>query len=273
MGLFGELLSEPQNGENTTASGVILGVVKQNWDDKHPGMLKVEFLQGETGKNVSNWLPVMTPYAGNGFGLYLLPEIGTQVVLAFEYGNIMEPIVIGCLWNQSDTQPSGAMVEKNSIKTFATKGGNKITIAEEESGKEKLTIETAGGLKISMDEQSKSITLQDKDNKNSVLLDASNGALNFKADKKMVFNVGGKSVLTLDGDATSATLKTSQVTVEAEQTLKLKGQTASLEGNSLNVKGQNTTVEGNALNVTGKGSTKVESSGMLQLKGSMVKIN
>ncbi len=55
------------------------------------------------------------------------------------------------------------------------------------------------------------------------------------------------------------TVKSNNVTVEASQALKLKGQNSSLEGSMMNIKAQ--------------GSFKAESSAMLELKGAMVKIN
>ena len=274
MSLFDELLEEQKENRRQTQSmmGIVYGVVKENWDQDHPGMVKVEILHGESGKNVSDWIPVMSPYAGKEFGAYALPEIGTQAVVAFEMGNLHSPVVIGCLWNQKDPVPPKAANEKNTEKTFVTKGGTRILISDE-GGKEKIEIETKGKLFIGLDDEKQMVAIRDEKADNSISMDCKNGAMVLEAKEKLTLRVNKKDVIALDGKAGSATVKTKQVTVEAEQALKLKGQSGSLEGNSLSVKGQTTKLEGNMLDLAGKGTLKAESNGMLQLKGSMVKIN
>ena len=37
---------------------VTTGLVKNNWDDKHPGMIQAEYFLGTQGKNVTGWMPV-----------------------------------------------------------------------------------------------------------------------------------------------------------------------------------------------------------------------
>lgn len=274
MSLFDEILEDQKEYHRKVQSmmGIVYGVVKENWDQEHPGMVKVEILTGESGKNVSDWMPVMAPYAGPEYGAYMLPEIGTQVVVAFEMGNLSSPLVIGCLWNQKDALPPNTANEKNTAKTLITKGGTRITISDEE-GKEKLEVETKGKLLLRMEDENKTVSLQDENGENRIFLDSQNGAISLEAKEKITLQVGGTAVVTLDGKAGSGEFKTKQITVEAEQALNLKGQSGSLEANSLSVKGESTKMEGNMLELSGKGTLKAESSGMMQLKGSMVQIN
>lgn len=274
MSLFDELLEEQKESRRKIQSmmGIVYGVVKENWDKKHPGMVRVEIIQGETGKNLSDWIPVMAPYGGANFGAYALPEIGTQVIVAFELGNIYSPLVIGCVWNKGDPIPPETADEKNTKKSLLTKGGNRVLLSDEE-GKEKIELETKGRLFVGLDDEKQTLTLRDEKGENSIIMDCKNGAITLLASKKLVLQVDKKPIITLEGGAGSAKVKTGQISVEAEQSLKMKGQTTDLEGNSLNVSGQNVKAEGNMLSLSGKGTLKAESSGMLQLKGSMVKIN
>ena len=74
MGLFDELYQD----DSYRASGqhmysVTTGKVVENWDSKHPGMVRVEIFLSETGQNRTDWVRVMQPYAGKGFGSYFLP--------------------------------------------------------------------------------------------------------------------------------------------------------------------------------------------------------
>ncbi len=277
MGLFEELLDagedEKEDGSLSSIPGVAIGVVKENWDKEHPGMVKVELVLGEKEKSILDWMPVAVPYAGKEFGTYFLPEIGSQVLVAFQLGEINSPIVIGCLWNQTDVTPPEAANEKNTVKTIRTKGGNQIVISEE-SGKEKITVETKGGQKLLLDDENQKMALQDKDGKNAVTLDTKNGEMTFTADKKAVFSIHGKAMLTLDGSGQKMELKTNAIEIEAAQALQLKGQTLKAEGTSTEIKGQSVKVESQAaLSLKGTASLKAESSGIAEVKGTMVKIN
>ncbi|MCH5344161.1 MAG: hypothetical protein J1E64_08980 [Acetatifactor sp.] len=272
MALFNELLSEPNSGD-ANISGVAIGVVKENWDDKHPGMVKVEISLGTSGKSLTDWTPVAVPYAGKQYGTYFLPEVGTQVLVAFHMGDINCPIVIGCMWNQKDINPPAAANEKNTIKTIRTKGGNQIVISEE-SGKETITIETTGKQKLFLDDENKKISLQDEKGDNAIILDSKEGKLEFICKKKAAFKINGKELLTLDGNGQSITLKTGKIQIEADQSVKLKGQKLSAEGGATEIKGQSVKMESQTtLNIKGTASLKVESSGITEVKGSMVKVN
>lgn len=275
MGLFDEMLEtdETEDGGQANINGVAIGVVKENWDKDHPGMIKAEISLGSSGKNLTDWIPVAVPYAGKEFGTYFLPEIGSQVLLAFHMGDINCPIVIGSLWNQTDVVPPETANEKNTVKKIKTKGGNVITISEE-SGKEKISIQTKGELKAELDDENQKIILQDKEGKNAISIDSKNGTMNFKSEKKAVFNINGQPMLTLDGEGKAVKIKAGKIEIEADQSLTMKGQTAGLDGNSLKIQGQQLELTAKAsMAIKANASLKAESSGMTEIKGSMLKLN
>lgn len=275
MGLFDEMLEtdETEDGGQANIYGVAIGVVKENWDKAHPGMIKAEISLGSSGKNLTDWIPVAVPYAGKEFGTYFLPEIGSQVLLAFHMGDINCPIVIGSLWNQTDVVPPETANEKNTVKKIKTKGGNVITISEE-SGKEKISIQTKGELKAELDDENQKIILQDKEGKNAISIDSKNGTMNFKSEKKAVFNINGQPMLTLDGEGKAVKIKAGKIEIEADQSLTMKGQTAGLDGNSLKIQGQQLELTAKAsMAIKANASLKAESSGMTEIKGSMLKLN
>lgn len=275
MGLFNEMLEtdEKEDGGPVNINGVAIGVVKENWDSKHPGMVKAEISLGRGGSNLTDWIPVAVPYAGKEFGTYFMPEIGSQVLLAFHMGDINCPIVIGSLWNQEDVVPSGTANEKNTVKQIKTKGGNCITISEE-SGKETITIQTKGELKAELDDENQRIVLQDKDNKNAICMDAKNGEMKFKSGKKAAFQINGTDMLILDGEGKSVKINTGKIELKADQTLTAKGQTISLEGSSMKLKGQQLEMNADAtMKIKASASMKAESSGMMEIKGGMLKLN
>lgn len=236
--------------------GAVTGVVKENWNEKKPGMVKVEYRLGEKGRMVSCWAPIASFYTAPGGGAYFLPEVGTAVVILFEGGSPNCPIVIGSLWGKSAAFPDNAPQEKNLIKTVKTKAGVEITISEEE-GKESLSIATPGGLKIFLNDEAQSVEIQDKDKKNAVLLDGNKGELKLYADKKVSVFAGGTEALTVEKN--QVTVKSGTVSVEGSQKLALKGQTTNVQGSQVQIKAD--------------ASMKLESSGLNEVKGSMLKLN
>lgn len=259
MNFYDELLSDKKEEKTypeITAPGLLNAIVKDIWDKDHMGMIKVEYLMGEKDKKTSDWVRVMTGYGGNGFGNYWLPEIGTEVLVGFIHGNMNMPVVLGCLWNGTDKLPEGAASEKNETKTVMTKGGHKITFTETEN-KGKITVNTPKGLEILLDDEQETIQIQDKGKENSILLDSKNGAMALKAKQEITLTVGTKEALKADANGVKVTGGTIQL--EAQQSLKTKGQSTSVEGTSIKVKAD--------------GELGLQASGMTQLKGSMVKIN
>lgn len=239
-----------------TAPGLLNAIVKENYDEEHKGMVKVEYIMGEKDKKTTGWVRVMTPYGGNGFGNYWLPEIDTEVIVGFIHGNLNIPVVLGCLWNNTDTQPENTVNENNTVKTIMTKAGNKITFSEEEE-KEKITIETPKSLQVLLDDENEIISLQDKEGNNSVVMDCSGGNITVTAKTALSFKIGSTEVWKAESDSVTTTSKT--VKLDASNTLTLKGGSAKLSGTSVKVNSD--------------GQLGLEGSGMTQIKGSTVKIN
>lgn len=235
---------------------VVTGIVKENWDDKHQGMVKAEYSLGEAGKNISGWMPVMSVYAGKEFGIYMLPEVGAEVVIAFQMGDRNCPIVIGTLWNKTNTLPPETASQENTVKLIQTQSGCMIRFSEEK-GKEKIEIQTPGELKVVLDDQEQTAQVTDKNGKNQLLLDAKSGQITISADKKISFQAGGKEILAMDGS--QAMLKAGTVKIEAQQSLGVKGQSSKFEGASVEMKAS--------------GTLKLEASGIAQVKGSVLKLN
>lgn len=271
-GMYGEIMDR-EDTESGRMSGIVLGNVVENWDSEHPGMVKVEIVLGEESQNNLSWIPVAAPYAGNEFGTYLLPEIGAKVLVAFCMGQPESPYVIGSIWNQTNALPTETANENNTVKTFITKGGNRITVSDEE-GKERICVRTKGELSITLDDENQKISAGDKDGDNAWTVDAKEGVLKLSAKKKIVLAANGKEMLALDGNGGKAGLKADTVAVEAGQKLTLKGQNTSLEGSSTKISGQSIKAEAQtSLELKGTASLKAQSSGMMELKGTMMKLN
>jgi uncharacterized protein involved in type VI secretion and phage assembly len=264
MGLLNELLSDDYE-EQARISGITTGIVKENWNKEHQGMVKVEMYLGEQGKNVTGWIPVMSSYAGNGCGNYWLPEVGQEVVIGFHFGERNCPIVLGCLWNNKNKLPEKVANEKNTIKKFKTKGGCEV-IFDDEKSKEKITVITPGKLSFTIEDEKKQIKIKDEKGENSIEMDCEKGNITFQAKKKMEFKIGKDAAITLEDSGIK--LKSKSITQEAQQKVSVSGQSVNLDAKS------NVGIAAKAnVNIEGKAGAKVNSSGLLEVKGSMVKIN
>lgn len=237
---------------------ITTGLVKNNWDDKHPGMIQAEYFLGTAGKNVTGWIPVAMPYAYKDCGMYALAEIGSEVVIAFNMGDRNCPIVIGCLWNKRNPLPDGIAVEKNNIKCFKTKGGCEV-IFDDEKDKETIEIHTPAGLMLKLDDGEKTASILDKDKKNGLLIELAEGNVTLLAEKKMIFQLGGKEMITLDGTTGTVTTKGDDIKQEATKGFSLKA--------------QNTKIEGTQTDICGNSQLSLQSGGVAQIKGATVKIN
>lgn len=259
MNFYDELLETKRETDTlppVTAPGLLSGVVKEIWEEKHPGMVRVEYLLGEKDHKTSDWVRVMTGYGGKEYGNYWLPEIGTEVLVGFIQGNLNMPVVLGCLWSEADPHPKETVNQENAVKTIITKAGNKILFSDEKE-KETIKIETPKNLTVLLDDGKETITLTDKEKENCIFMDCKGGNITVTAKTAVKLQVGSKEVLSADSNTVKITAGTVQL--EGTQSLKLKGQTAEMSGTSVKLKAN--------------GELGLQASGMAQLKGSMVKIN
>ena len=195
------LHSENEYYDNQKVPGFVQGIVVENNNADFKGMVKVEFTVWETGKNMCEWVRLLSPYAGKDYGTYLVPEIDEMVLVGFIGGSLKRPFLLGSLY------PSGASVvsenfdQKNLKKHLKTKGGMDLLIHM-----------------LSMDYKNGKITIQSEKN------------ISLKA---------GSAELTMDGNAGAVSLKAKKVTVTADNEIGLKANSAlKAEGAQIDVKGQ-----------------------------------
>ncbi|MDE5967116.1 MAG: phage baseplate assembly protein V, partial [Lachnospiraceae bacterium] len=192
------------------------------------------------------------------FGMYFLPEIDTEVIVGSRVGDANSLVVLGGLWNQTDKLPEETAGEKNYVKRIRTKGKHELLFNDDEE-KGQLALNTAQKLHITMSEDKKTVVVADAEEKNALVVDGENNTIKLIADKKICFCVGGAEMLVLDGDSKKIQLKADHLEEKGVQDVKLETQ-------KLNIKGEMTELKAG-------GSFKINSSGIAEIKGAMVKIN
>lgn len=109
-------------------------------DERGRLMLQVPSVMGETP--VGWALPVL-PFAGDGHGHVMLPELGSLVWAEFEAGNPDFPIWSGCFF-LAGQMPAEA---KPDARAIVTPTGHKLVF---DDGAGKLLVEHAGGARLEM---------------------------------------------------------------------------------------------------------------------------
>ena len=134
----------------TWRAGVHLGLVVDVQDPQSLGRVKIHLPAIDPEAEASIWARVAVPFAGDNFGAFFLPDVGTEVLVAFTAGDVGAPVVIGNLWNGGAAPPEqlgGSGVDR---WTMTGKKGTRVAILETGAGQEEVEIETPAGVKATI---------------------------------------------------------------------------------------------------------------------------
>lgn len=139
--------------------GVGPGIVTNNQDPEGMGRVKVR-LPWLGNQDESHWARVVTPMAGRDRGLYLLPEVDDEVLVAFEHGSPDFAFVLGSLWNGKDKPPESNSNGTNDRRTLKSRSGHIISL-DDTSGAEKIEITDGSGKhRVVIDTSGNMITIE-----------------------------------------------------------------------------------------------------------------
>ena len=133
--------------------GVVIAIVKNLNDPDGQGRIEVQFPWLSDSLR-SSWAPVATPLAGKQRGMFFMPEVDDEVLVAFEHGSFNHPYVVGYLWNGKDIPPES----DSNNRVIVTPGGHKLRF--EDGGGKKVILKSISGQTITLDDSDGSITLE-----------------------------------------------------------------------------------------------------------------
>jgi uncharacterized protein involved in type VI secretion and phage assembly len=167
-------------GRDGGLRGVAIGVVSANDDPEGLARVKLTF-PWRDADDESYWARIATPMAGADRGTYFLPEVGDEVLVAFEGGDIHYPYVLGALWNGEDTPPETNADGNNDVRTVRSRSGHELRFDDNDTAG-RVELKTAGGRKVVLDDESgnERISVQDGQG-NRVVVDSTTGEVTVEA--------------------------------------------------------------------------------------------
>lgn len=199
-------------------------------------------------------------------GIYWLPEIGDTVEVALPFRPGAPARIVHIRRKADDEQTAACWSAQNDKKQFRTRSGHTITLddAQDETC---ITVLTAGGLTLRLDDRAKTLTLgKDGADTPCLTLDTDKDEVRLSAGKSLRLRCGGAELsmddrgnirLSADGDLT---VSAKAISLEAKGDLTAKGRQVELSGSMKAA-------------VSGQSQLELTSGGVTQVKGSMVKLN
>ncbi|MGM9489717.1 phage baseplate assembly protein V [Ideonella sp. YS5] len=155
--LLHQMMGGPTDGHRYF--GVVCGVVTNNQDPDGLHRVKVRYpwlnLEDE-----SHWARVATPMAGNARGVYFLPEVDDEVLVAFEHGSLEHPYVIGALWNGQDKPPEDNQDGCNDNRSIHSRSGHVIRLSDKSGDERVEIIDKTGNNRVVIHSQDNSIQVE-----------------------------------------------------------------------------------------------------------------
>lgn len=240
--------SSAHRRERGLVDGVVPGLVTNNIDPD--GMFRVKVaLPWLSPDFETDWARVVMPGLGATYGLVALPEVGDEVLVGFEFGDVRRAYVLGGLGNGKTELELGGDAVKQGIP-----GGQVAKRGWVSRLGHKFLIDDGDG---TVPPTTSTITIGNKDDSISIVFD----------------DVSKKLTITCDSSSPPAAIEIRQNGAGGSITIEQAG-----SGGTLDLKSAgNLTVEAAAPgNLTLKGGTGVKidaGAGMVELSGSQIKLN
>jgi|tagenome__1003787_1003787.scaffolds.fasta_scaffold20974272_3 uncharacterized protein involved in type VI secretion and phage assembly len=153
-------LPHPPDGSAPAYFGVYPALVTDLVDPDSLGRVEVRFpWLGEDGdRDVRAWATLCSPYADDQQGLLALPEVGSQVVVAFEAGNLRRPYVIGASWNGREALPHPPDAA-NDVRLLRSRADSRLEF-DDAAGSAKVRLTMASGHEVILDDGAQEVTVR-----------------------------------------------------------------------------------------------------------------
>lgn len=235
-------------------------------DNDHPqGMIRVQFPWQKKRGHKTPWLRVVTPYAGKGKGMHIIPEIGEEVIIGFESGNAERPFVYGSMFNGKENAGIGGL--GNYMKALQSSAGQFLRMNDKDGS---LGMKDAIGSMMKFDGLGNAVTDALKSH-------------NVNAGESHSTGVGGQedgapqSLLQMDQSGDITLNAQNSITLNAQNTITINvgNSSITLENDQISIKSDTIDINGEqSVGMNGKSEIKIGSDGTIEMTSkSSMKIN
>lgn len=223
-------------------AGLVVGEVTSINDPDKRGRVKVRF-SGLSSKDESAWCRLVAIGGGKTRGMVFIPEVGDEVLVGFENGDVRQPVVIGGLYGEKSAIPLWDVKEgKVEGRRITSRRGHYVELADGEQptaqhillmlegakhrlrlGADRFDLELEQGKPMSIKIGNSSIVIAD----NGDMTLESGGNINIKAKLKVAIEatsveIQGKSQVNIEAKGKAAFAGT-QVDIQGKAQTAIKG--------------------------------------------------
>jgi len=165
--------------------GVYPAVVTDIVDPDRLGRVEVKFpWLGSDGDAVRAWATLLTPYADDDQGFQVLPEVDTEVVVAFEAGELQRPYIVGACWNGKEMMPV-TPTRQNDRRVIKSRAGSLLEF-DDRQGAAKVTVSMQSGHHVVLDDGAQQVEV--KHSSGAVITIDAAGGITVTANTKVDVN-------------------------------------------------------------------------------------
>lgn len=232
--------------------GLVIGQVSDVNDPENQGRVKLT-LPWLSDDYVSGWARTVHAGAGKDRGFQVLPEVGDEVLVAFEHGSVDRPVVVGGLYNGVDSPPSGptAVIDSGTgqvdRRSLVSRKGHRIDLVDASSG-DGIRAATAG-------------------DKLTLIMDQSQTSITVKADGTVT--IEGSKGITIDALQSDISMKGNKIDFLARAGMNLNGGQGSVDVAATGP----VSVKGVSVSIEGQSNAELKAGAMCTVQAALVKIN
>ena len=294
----------------STQTAVVVGKEGEEIYTDEYGRVKVQFpwdREGESDEKSSCWIRAAQGWAGKGWGAWLIPRIGMEVVVSFLDGDPDRPLITGCVYNAEQTLPY-TLPDKMTTSTLLSRSskegdaGNELRFDDTKDSEalyvhaqKDMTVEVENDRSHTIKEGNDTLTISQGDRTSSITQGKEThsvgdtrdvtvtGAETHTNEDSFTHEVTGDYSLSTGGGVTINAASDMTIQSDGGITLSAGGSLSETAGSSYSLSassslsleaGSSLSVQaGSSLSVDASASASIQSGGVLSLTGSLVQVN
>jgi len=227
-----DLLQQLADRIQNTYYGKYRGFVSDNHDPEHRARLRLT-VPSLLGEEVTGWALPCMPYGGlKDQGQFTVPEIGAQLWVEFEEGELAHPIWTGTFWQQDGDAPVNLDSDAPSKRVVKTTAGHFLEF-EDKEGEEYIHLEHKLGAVLDIDKNG------------SVELSDAQGA-------NLTLNADASEIVLKDANGNLLTMNASGITAEDSN-----GNQIEMAAGGMTLKGQKVVINASLVTLAGEGGEPI----------------